>query len=89
MHRMWDPGFNNMMDFGSRFGGWFILYSILRLLVIVVVVIILARMLIKYSKNKDSSYSRPNKAVEILKERYALGEISEEEYKNKLDKLNE
>lgn len=85
MHRYWSNGFNDMMNFGNSSSVWFIVYSIVRLLIIVAVVIILARMFMKNPSNHNNSNS--NRAVEILKERYASGEISEEEYKNKLNKL--
>lgn len=87
MHRYWGRGFNGMMNFGDNGSGWFIVYDIVKLLIIVAVVIALARMLMKSSSNHNNSNS--NRAIEILKERYASGEISEEEYKNKLNKLNE
>ncbi len=87
MHRFWNNGFDGMMDFGIRATGWIIAFEIIKLLIILVVVIIIARMLIKNSKT--SGNSSPNKAIEILKERYASGEISEEEYKSKLNKLKE
>lgn len=85
MHGFMDTGWNDMMDFGSRMSGWFIIYDIVKLLIIVAVVIVLARMFIKNSRNSSSSSS--NRAIEILKERYASGEISEEEYKNRLKNL--
>lgn len=87
MHRYWSNGFNDMMNFGNSGSGWFIAYNIVRLLIIAAVVIILARMFMKNPSNHNNSNS--NRAIEILKERYASGEISEEEYKNKLKKLNE
>ncbi|NMA49932.1 MAG: hypothetical protein GX947_09260 [Tissierellia bacterium] len=87
MHRYWNNAFNGMMDFGIRNSGWFIAYEIIKLLIIVAVVIFIARMFIKNSKSNTNPNS--SRAIEILKERYASGEISEEEYKNKLNKLNE
>lgn len=57
-----------------------------------ILIAIVAYFLIKYlTKNKDglNTVNRESRAIEILKERYASGEISEEEYKNKLNKLNE
>ena len=87
MHRYWGNNFNDMMNFGNNGGGWFIIYDIVKLLIIVAVVIVLARMFMKSSSNHNNSNS--NRAIEILKERYASGEIAEEEYKNKLNKLKE
>lgn len=85
MHGYWGNSFNDMMNFGTRTSGWFIVYDIVKLLIIVAVVIVLARMLIKNSRNHNNSSS--NRAIEILKDRYASGEISEEEYKNKFKNL--
>ena len=89
MHRYWNNAFNGMMDFAIRNSGWFIAYEVIKLLIILVVVIIIARMLMKNSKNESNQNPNSSRAIEILKERYASGEISEEEYKNKLNKLNE
>ncbi len=89
MHRYWGRGFNDMMNFGNDGSGWFIAYEIIKLLIIVAVVIFIARMFMKNSKNNSNLNSNSNRAIEILKERYASGEISEEEYKSKLNKLNE
>ncbi len=85
MHRFGGRGFNNMMNLGSRTSGWFILYDIIKLLIIIAVVIFVVRMFMKKSDNQNNSTS--NKAIELLKERYASGEISEEEYKDKLKNL--
>lgn len=76
MHRYHGSGFNNMMSFGNSGSIWFILYDIVKLLIIVGVVIVIARMFMKSSRNQNRPNS--NKAIEILKERYASGEISEE-----------
>ncbi|MDN6291022.1 MAG: SHOCT domain-containing protein [Alkalibacterium gilvum] len=80
MHGDWGNGFNNMMNFGYENSWWFMLYDGLKFLIIIGAVIFIARMLMNHS-NYD--------AVDILKERYARGEILEEEYYYKLDKLNE
>ncbi|MGO1369817.1 MAG: SHOCT domain-containing protein [Senegalia sp. (in: firmicutes)] len=85
MHGFMDTGWNDMMNFGSRMSGWFIVYDIVKLLIIVAVVIVLARMFIKNSSGNNNSSS--NRATDILKERYAKGEISEEEYKTRLKNL--
>ncbi|NBI05519.1 SHOCT domain-containing protein [Senegalia massiliensis] len=77
-----DTGFHDMMNLGSRLSSWFIIYDIIKLIIIVIVVIVLVKMFINNSKNNNS-----NRAIDILKERYASGEISEEEYNNKLKNL--
>ena len=85
MNRYWKSGFDDMMNLGSNMGMWFIIYNIVRLLIIVGVVIFIARILFKYFKDNRGS----NSAIEILKERYAKGEIDDEEYRVKLDRLKE
>ncbi|NBI07245.1 SHOCT domain-containing protein [Senegalia massiliensis] len=85
MHRYWGNGFNDMMNFGNRASEWFILYDVVKLLIIVAVVMVIARMFIKSSRNNSNVGS--SRAIEILKERYASGEISEQEYKEKLKNL--
>lgn len=87
MRRYWNNDFNNMMNFRDLGSGWFIVFEIIKLIIIVVLVIVIARMFIKSYNSKNISVS--NRAVQILKERYASGEISEEEYRKKLAKLNE
>lgn len=85
MNRYWDSGFDDMMNLGTNMGMWFIIYNIVRLLIIVGVVIFIGRIFFKYFKDNGSS----NKAIEILKERYAKGEIDDEEYRVKLDRLSD
>lgn len=70
---MW-YNYNNMMGFGL-FGG-------VVMLVFWVFIILMIIWIVKESSNK---YSRPEagKALEILKERYAKGEINKEEFEIK------
>ncbi|GEK92174.1 SHOCT domain-containing protein [Alkalibacterium kapii] len=87
MHGNWGNGFNHMMNFGYENSWWFMVYDGLKFLVIIGAVVIVARLLMNHSSNNRSSQS--NHAIDILKERYARGEISEEEYRDKLKKLSE
>ncbi|WP_036931944.1 SHOCT domain-containing protein [Proteocatella sphenisci] len=89
MNRYWGGGLNDMMNFGSHAAGWFIAFEMIKLLIIVALVIFIAKMFIKNSKNNVDSTPNTSRAIEILKERYASGEITEEEYKIKLNKLRE
>lgn len=90
MHRYWDDySFNHMMDFSQNGGGWFLVFGIIRLVIIVAVIVFIVKLLIKNSHGGSHSAGNQNSAIEILKERYAKGEIDEEEYKNKLNKLKE
>jgi putative membrane protein len=43
-------------------------------------------LVVRIFKENSTSYSS-SKAIEILKQRYAVGEINEEEYKKKLESL--
>lgn len=87
MHGYWYNGFDNMMNFGYENSWWFMIYDGLKLLVIIGAVIFIAKILMNRSNNDHASNS--NRAINILKERYARGEISEEEYRDKLNKLRE
>lgn len=86
MHRFWNEGYNDMMNFNSGDGVWLIFTGILAFLITIIVIILIVRLLTKTSSNQKMTSS--NRATEILKERYALGEISEEEYKTRLNLLN-
>lgn len=80
-----DNGFNDMMNMGTNISAWFIIYNIIRLLIVVGVIVFIARMFLKNSSNNQSL----DRAIDILKERYAKGEIDEDEYIIKLNKLKE
>lgn len=72
--------YNNMMGLGGGFGWIFMLFF----WVIIIAGIILAiQWLIKESKPKES----PNTALNILKERYAKGEIGKKEFDQKYKDL--
>ncbi|MBV7275856.1 SHOCT domain-containing protein [Clostridium sp. PL3] len=78
-------GFGN--SFGNGIGStvnlwWALGLGLLRVLLVVGIIILVVRMF----KRNNNSYSS-NKAIEILKQRYAVGEINEEEYKKKLEVL--
>lgn len=87
MHGSWGNGFNNMMNFGYENSWWFMIYDGLKFLVIIGAIVFIAKTLMNRSNNNQSPKS--NHAIDILKERYARGEISEEEYRDKLNKLSE
>ncbi len=74
-------GYYNMMGGGAIFG-----------IIILVLVIFLGMRLYNNSNGLNSSnnsYTRKNDALETLKEKYAKGEISEEEYERKRKVLKE
>ena len=85
MHRYWSEGFNDMINFNNHNVEWFIFLSILRIVIIGGLVILAIKYFSKDSRSKHKPAS--DSAVEILKERYAAGEIDEEEYHKKLKVL--
>lgn len=81
----------HMFNFGFRFGYPFMIaMNILRFLVILGVVYLIVKLITNNSNNNRATFSGNNsRAIEILKERYAKGEISEAEYDEKMKKLKE
>lgn len=68
---------------GHGFGGGFMGFFWLIVLVLIVWAVI------ALAKSGSSTDSRPQKPIELLKERYARGEISQEEYETmRKDLLN-
>lgn len=84
MHGFID-GFGGSYGFGTNFGIWYMVYQLVRTLLIVGAIIIIGKLLIK--SNKSSISPASSRAIDILKERYASGEIDEEEYQRKLKNL--
>ena len=87
MHGHWMRGFHNMLNFDRHMGGYFMIYDIIKFIIIIAIVVIVARMLM--NRKRTNKKKESNQAIEILKERYARGEIDEEEYRRKLDTLRE
>ena len=74
-----------MMYRGSRmFGG----IGIIWILIIVIAIYFIIKYLNK-NNNGLKSFKKENNAIETLNERYAKGEIDEEEYKKKKSMLEE
>lgn len=65
---------------GSWGGWWGMIFMIIFWILIVIGAIYLIKWLIENSKKERDSSSGTKRALEILKERYARGEISREEY---------
>lgn len=62
---------------------WMLGVGLVHILVVVGVIILIVKLI---SKMKYTN-STTNKSVSILKQKFALGEINEEEYKNKINVL--
>lgn len=83
------------MDYGMGWGmgwGWHWLGMLLFWLVPLLVVIVLAAVAIKYlfsggARSNTVVRDSQNRALEVLEERYAKGEINREEYLQKRDDL--
>ncbi len=67
-----------MMDGYSMGAGWWILGLVFWILVIIGLIL-----LIKYLWEGGAAKREPESALEILKKRYARGEISKEEFEEK------
>ena len=79
---MW--GWPNMM--GSFFGGgigWIgIILSFIFFILIIIGIILLIVWLVKRTTHPGIEDKKGSKALEVLKERYAKGEITKEQYEN-------
>src|SRR3989344_1551237 len=79
---------NSMMGFGYGYGaGWLgMIFMIIFWTLVIILIVVLVRGLVW--QNKKSSDDNGNSAMDILKERYAKGEINKEEFKAKKKDLN-
>jgi putative membrane protein len=74
------------MMYGWHEGGWGILWMILSWAAIVGVVVLIVR---AFTREPPSTSPRQRDPLEILDERYARGEISEAEYRDRRQVLHE
>ncbi|WP_051531285.1 SHOCT domain-containing protein [Clostridiisalibacter paucivorans] len=78
-------GIGSMFGYGRGIGWtWMLGFGILRLLIIGGIILLIVKMI---NKNRHGSIKHNNESIEILKERYAMGDISEEEYERKMNLL--
>ncbi|WP_069650854.1 SHOCT domain-containing protein [Caloranaerobacter ferrireducens] len=71
----------HMYGYGFNYAWlWMLGFSLIKILAVIGLVILFIRLI---NRDRIDSYKHSSKAMEILKEKYAKGEISEEEYKHK------
>lgn len=72
--------------YGNGYGAWDFVWNLFMMALVVVVIIFLVRYLVRTPKTGTEGR---NEAIEILKKRYAQGEIDKKEYEDKLKDLNQ
>lgn len=89
---MYDWGYGMMphggMGFG--FGGWIMM--ILFWVILIAAIVLLVKVLVgprPHSDNESGGKPKGNRALEILRERYARGEIDHEEFEERRRRLEE
>ncbi|WP_218017808.1 SHOCT domain-containing protein [Alkalicoccus saliphilus] len=79
--------FNRMHD--NFWGGSMLFSGILWMILLVVLIVVLVFIFMKLSGSSSNTGSDKDSSMSILKERYARGEITEEEYDQRRKKLKE
>ena len=72
----------NMMGWGSGMGGFGIILNIIIWVAVIIGIVFLVRWIAGFAKQKDQA-TKEDSALEILKKRYASGEINKEEFEQK------
>lgn len=79
-----------MMDFNGFWMGWMWVFWILLIVGVILLIVLLARLAGGGLERRNGSrYAGGSRAREILQERYARGELTTEEYRERLRILEE
>ncbi len=73
--------FHHYYGFPSGFGGFFPFLGLFKLLLAIGLLALIVYLVVKASQGKADGKANSKEALEILKERFARGEIGEEEFK--------
>lgn len=90
-YAQWGPRSEYMHSFWGGMGWIGMLFPLLILIILALILLLIVRRLLQNSRSRDQSNisdSRSGKAMEILKERYAGGEIDREEFEQKKQDLS-
>lgn len=80
-------GWGHMTGYGGGFFGWF--YMLIFWAVIILGIVLLAMWLLKQSRGGRPGTDDGESPLDILKKRYAKGEIDKEEFEEKKKTLSE
>ena len=89
---MYDWGYGMMPHGGMGFGlgGWILMVLLWALLIVAIVALVKALVSPRSrEENPSIESSRNNRALDILRERYARGEIDHEEYEERRRRLQD
>jgi putative membrane protein len=82
-------GLGHMFGFGHMFGGFWFLGHLFRLAVVAAVIVgVVYAVRFGTGRNRTGSAGRDDSSLEILRRRYANGEISKEEFEQKKNDLS-
>jgi len=82
---------NMMWGYGPMMGGWGLaggIFSLIFWVLIILVIVALVRWAMWSSRGGRNSWHGEDSAMQILKERYAKGEIDKKEFEEKMKDLN-
>ncbi|PTQ81421.1 putative membrane protein [Trichococcus patagoniensis] len=67
----------------NMMGGWGIFMMIILLVILIVIIVYVVMKLVQGGNNAGTTSNGRDEALEILNQRYAKGELSDEEYQQK------